>query len=241
MTPAANPKTICFDLDGTICTNTGGDYEAAEPCRWAIERINRLAQAGHRIVIFTARGTASGIDWEELTRAQLARWEVSHDELVFGKPSADVYVDDRTITTDSWRCGDAFRVPGFPGVPGPGMIEELPVPPPPHYSCLVEVGRASEGQAPEAARLAKSLVRRAAAAGLSVEVSPEELERMISEAVAATSGEVVFTVALAEPADPSLGEYAAPAPLTVSVRPARDGAGQAPDQGAGTVSAREHG
>jgi len=38
--------------------------------------VKRLAGAGHRIVIHTARGTATGIDWDDLTRGQLKRWGV---------------------------------------------------------------------------------------------------------------------------------------------------------------------
>jgi 3-deoxy-manno-octulosonate cytidylyltransferase (CMP-KDO synthetase) len=100
--------TICFDLDGTLCTNTFGEYERAEPFGWAIERLNRLGAAGHRIVIFTARGTATGIDWRDVTLTQLERWGVSYDELRFGKPSADVYVDDRAVHTEAWRLGDSL-------------------------------------------------------------------------------------------------------------------------------------
>jgi 3-deoxy-manno-octulosonate cytidylyltransferase (CMP-KDO synthetase) len=107
--------TICFDLDGTLCTNTSGEYERAEPYAWAIERVNRLADAGHRIVIHTARGTLTGIDWDALTRVQLRVWGVAYHELVFGKPSADVYVDDRGVHADHWRRGDALGIPGPAG------------------------------------------------------------------------------------------------------------------------------
>jgi 3-deoxy-manno-octulosonate cytidylyltransferase (CMP-KDO synthetase) len=107
--------TICFDLDGTLCTNTFGEYERAEPYAWAISRVNRLADAGHRIVIHTARGTATGIDWDELTRGQLKVWGVAYHELVFGKPSADVYVDDRGMHTDDWRRGEALPMPAPDG------------------------------------------------------------------------------------------------------------------------------
>jgi 3-deoxy-manno-octulosonate cytidylyltransferase (CMP-KDO synthetase) len=102
--------TICFDLDGTLCTNTFGEYESAEPFGWAIERVNRLAAAGHRILIFTARGTATGIDWGEMSRAQLERWGVVYDELIIGKPSADVYVDDRAVHSEAWRLGQSLGV-----------------------------------------------------------------------------------------------------------------------------------
>ena len=103
--------TVCFDLDGTLCTNTYGAYDEAEPFPWAIERLNGLAEAGHRIVVFTARGTATGIDWRETTREQLDRWGVRYDDLQLGKPSADVYVDDRAVHTTAWREGDAYAVP----------------------------------------------------------------------------------------------------------------------------------
>lgn len=66
--------TFCFDLDGTLCTNTDGAYEQAQPHRWAIDRVNALAAAGHRILIYTARGSSTGLDWRELTEAQLDRW-----------------------------------------------------------------------------------------------------------------------------------------------------------------------
>lgn len=105
------PLTLCFDLDGTLCTNTFGAYEDAEPFPWAIARLNALAATGHRIVIFTARGTATGLDWDELTRGQLARWGVRFDELRFGKPSAEIYIDDRAISADTWHAGETLCPP----------------------------------------------------------------------------------------------------------------------------------
>ncbi len=143
--PESAAKTICFDLDGTLCTNTFGDYDAAEPFAWAIERVNQLARAGHRIVVFTARGTATGIDWEPVTRGQLERWGVSYDDLRFGKPSADVYVDDRAVHTTAWREGDAFTVPGL-GLPTPAGVEELPGVLPPQRAAVVESGRTFAGE-----------------------------------------------------------------------------------------------
>src|SRR5436305_2105437 len=46
-------KTLCFDLDGTLCSATARDYEQAEPFPWAIARVNRLAREGHTIIIMT--------------------------------------------------------------------------------------------------------------------------------------------------------------------------------------------
>ena len=111
MDSAIPTHTYCFDLDGNSCSNTYGAYERAEPYPWAIERVNALARAGHRIIVFSARGSSTGIDWESTTREQLARWSVSYDELVLGKPTADVFVDDRALTAEAWRLGHVTNVP----------------------------------------------------------------------------------------------------------------------------------
>jgi hypothetical protein len=35
------------------------------------------------------------MDWRPVTEKQFERWGVLYHKLVFGKPSADVYIDDR--------------------------------------------------------------------------------------------------------------------------------------------------
>ena len=92
----------CFDIDGTLCTNTNGDYEKAEPNLQAIERLNALYDAGHRVILYTARGSTTGIDWREVTESQLIGWGVRFDQLFLGKPEADVYVDDKGISATEW-------------------------------------------------------------------------------------------------------------------------------------------
>ena len=52
--------------------------------------------------MFTARGTTTGVDWEDLTRKQLETWNVSYDDLLFGKPEADVYIDDKADDIFGW-------------------------------------------------------------------------------------------------------------------------------------------
>ena len=49
-------KRFCFDIDGTICTNTWGKYEEAEPYFDRIESVNNLYDNGYHIIYFTARG-----------------------------------------------------------------------------------------------------------------------------------------------------------------------------------------
>lgn len=92
-------RTFVFDLDGVLASlEPDNEYDRCQPCGEAIDLVNRLYAAGNRIVIHTARGSATGRDWVETTRAQLLRWGVRHHELRFGKPAADYYVDDRSMS-----------------------------------------------------------------------------------------------------------------------------------------------
>ena len=92
----------CFDIDGTLCSQTDGRYEEAVPFPRRIAVVNELYATGHTIKLFTARGTTTGINWRELTERQLSDWQVKYHELLFGKPEADVFVDDRAFNADAW-------------------------------------------------------------------------------------------------------------------------------------------
>ena len=48
--------TYVFDIDGTICLNTNGEYEKAEPITERIDKVNALYDAGHTIVFQTVSG-----------------------------------------------------------------------------------------------------------------------------------------------------------------------------------------
>jgi hypothetical protein len=198
-------KTVCFDLDGTLCSNTFGDYGSAEPFAWAIARVNALADAGNRIVISTARGSATGIDWSERTRAQLERWGVRYDELVFGKPSADVYVDDRAVHADAWRAGDGFAAPGFPAASNGGCEagEALPAVLPPHVSAIVETGRTFGGRPLRLMDHVRRAHAAAAGAGLRAADDPFALTSRVRADLLSHrgdfGGDVVYAVTLAEP------------------------------------------
>lgn len=95
--------TYCFDIDGTICSNTEGLYEDARPFTDVIAEINRLHAAGHRIILYTARGSTTGIDWRSTTEAQLSAWGVCYQSLFLGKPTADLYIDDKAINFLDWK------------------------------------------------------------------------------------------------------------------------------------------
>ena len=95
-------KIYCFDIDGTVCTNTNGNYELAEPYFDRISEINKLRDKGHKIIFFTARGSGTGIDWVEFTKNQLDDWGLSYDEILFGKPEADYFIDDKSKDLFNW-------------------------------------------------------------------------------------------------------------------------------------------
>lgn len=102
----------CFDIDGVLCTSTEGDYPAAQPRPEIIGQVNRLYAQGHRVTLYTARGATTGIDWRALTERQLRDWGVRYHELRMGKPTADVYIDDKAVNLSDWiRDGFEIRRP----------------------------------------------------------------------------------------------------------------------------------
>ena len=95
--------TYVFDIDGTLCTLSGGVYEDAKPIGYRISKVNKLYNSGHTIVLNTARGMGrTGNNpllaeklFRELTEKQLDDWGVKYHKLFMGKPSGDVYIDDK--------------------------------------------------------------------------------------------------------------------------------------------------
>jgi hypothetical protein len=91
--------TYCFDLDGTLCTNTYGNYEKAIPFTERIAFVNKLYDEGNHIIINTARGSKTKIDWNELTIGQLSEWGLKYNEIYIGKKiDADIFIDDKAVS-----------------------------------------------------------------------------------------------------------------------------------------------
>lgn len=102
-----------FDIDGTICQNrcelNGDDYAQSKPFYDRIEKNNSLFDAGHTIIYLTARGMGRTNNnvvesyklFYDFTKKQLDDWGVKYHDLFLGKPSADVYVDDKG--ENAWR------------------------------------------------------------------------------------------------------------------------------------------
>jgi len=114
---------ICIDLDGVICQlkEPGQTYADIEPLPGAVDKLRQLKAAGHYIIISTARHmkTCQGnvgmvvarqgavtLDW-------LARHGIEYDEIHFGKPHAQVYLDDNAVRFDGWNhvAGDGSTLP----------------------------------------------------------------------------------------------------------------------------------
>jgi len=97
-------KTFCFDIDGVIATIVPDNrYDLAKPQQDNINIINSLYEQGHQIILFTGRGSATGINWTEVTKKQMIDWNVKYHKLLFGKPAADYYVDDKMLSIEEFN------------------------------------------------------------------------------------------------------------------------------------------
>ena len=98
---------ICFDLDGTLVTDPlqPGDFTTVKPLPDNIGICRQLKEQGHVIIIHTGRamGIHSGNvgvvlkDIAKLTFDQLDEFGIPYDEIYFGKPHADVYIDGKSV------------------------------------------------------------------------------------------------------------------------------------------------
>ena len=94
---------IYVDIDNTICkTNSSAEYDKAVPMNSRIEKINKLYDAGHTIIYWTARGTKTGKNWRDLTARQFREWGVKCHELHFKKPAYDLFIDDKNINSNTY-------------------------------------------------------------------------------------------------------------------------------------------
>jgi len=94
-----------FDIDGTLCTTAESEYENAQPLVDRISKVNELYDEGHSIILQTARGMGRTNNdsihayklFYEFTKQQLDEWGVKYHSLFLGKPSGDIYIDDKGI------------------------------------------------------------------------------------------------------------------------------------------------
>jgi len=98
---------IIFDLDGVICKlkNPNEEYSEVRPNKPMINYLKELKKEGNYIIISTARHMRSTNGNPSMAVAQigketldwLSKWNVPYDEIQFGKPYGDIYIDDMNI------------------------------------------------------------------------------------------------------------------------------------------------
>ncbi len=108
-----NIVRICIDLDGVICQLKKGDekYEELMPVEGAVSKIQSLKDAGNYIIIYTARRMKTHkanvakvtADIGKITLDWLETHNVPYNEVMFGKPWADIYIDDNAFRFSNWK------------------------------------------------------------------------------------------------------------------------------------------
>ena len=98
---------IVFDLDGVICElkKPSESYSDVIPKKKIIQKMRNLKEEGHYLIIHTARhmktceGDVTKVIEKigKITEDWLEKWQVPYDEIIFGKPYADAYIDDLGI------------------------------------------------------------------------------------------------------------------------------------------------
>ena len=102
---------VCIDLDGTLCDTkaAGQNYLDVRPKEGAVEAISNMRARGDYIIIHTARNMETeNNNLGRIIAIQgpvIEKWcskhGISYDELWFGKPLADCYIDDKAIRYDN--------------------------------------------------------------------------------------------------------------------------------------------
>jgi capsule biosynthesis phosphatase len=100
-------QRICFDLDNTLVSypEIKNDYTSVKPIHRNIKFLKYLKSFGHTIIIYTARRmkTHKGdigkclCDIGKITFDTLSKFDIPFDEIYFGKPYANIYIDDLAL------------------------------------------------------------------------------------------------------------------------------------------------
>ena len=138
-TPRVTARRFCFDLDLTILGSpaVAGDYSTCEPIEENASVVRALHAQGHTVILLTERAMAESqgnvgaavAQVAATTIASLAKHRIPYDELCFGKPPADYYVDDRAVSSFAELHKElGIYMGGAMASPAPGAA---PRPPPP--------------------------------------------------------------------------------------------------------------
>ena len=102
-------NTIVIDIDDTICFTENRDFDNSKPIQSVIDKINELYDKGWKIILLTARGAKScktleekELKYRDITEKWLKKNNVKYHCLMFGKPNADYYVDDKNLSIEEF-------------------------------------------------------------------------------------------------------------------------------------------
>ena len=108
---AKEKVTICIDFDGVIHNSNKGFYNGkcyGNPINGTYEALKELSE-NYSLVIYSCKANPdrplidgnTGVElvWEWLDKYKMIDFI---DDVVFGKPHALVYIDDKAIRFDSW-------------------------------------------------------------------------------------------------------------------------------------------
>ncbi|MEX0600023.1 MAG: HAD hydrolase family protein [Rhodothermales bacterium] len=103
---------IVIDLDGTLCPikKPHESYGDLVPYPEAVRKLREWKKNDHYIIIQTARNMAtceSNLgrvlkNVGKITFDWLEKHNIEYNEIYFGKPNAEVYIDDRAIRFSDW-------------------------------------------------------------------------------------------------------------------------------------------
>lgn len=88
---------IAIDIDGILTMEIKGwgyrIYQKRTPNLSNIEMINELKNKGYHVILHTARYPVDKV----VTTKWIKENKILYDEIIFGKPQADAYIDDKAL------------------------------------------------------------------------------------------------------------------------------------------------
>jgi hypothetical protein len=69
----------------------------------AIDSINQMSDDGHEVTIFTNRPDYMYPDVEAMLKA----WGIKYHRIICGKPSYDIFIDDKALKFTGWNQSDS--------------------------------------------------------------------------------------------------------------------------------------
>jgi mannose-6-phosphate isomerase-like protein (cupin superfamily) len=95
---------IVVDIDGVLAEEQHQniftqDYAKPKLVKGAVAAIKKLRKNGAFVILHTSRTE----ELRQVTKNWLHYARIEYDDLVLGKPSGDVYIDDRALRFESWK------------------------------------------------------------------------------------------------------------------------------------------